>query len=65
MEQELKIEFIVNSTLIFSSFALNYAPKSSFQSEIPCPQVHFSAAQGDQPQAIEKLVQGINEAKKH
>jgi len=44
MEQELKIEFIVNSTLIFSSFALNYAPKSSFQSEIPCPQVHFSAA---------------------
>ncbi len=44
MEQELKIEFVEHFMLIFSSSALNYAPKSSFQSEVSCPQVHFSAA---------------------
>jgi hypothetical protein len=44
MERGVKTEFVEHFMLIFSSSALNYAPKSSFQSEVSSPQVHFSAA---------------------
>jgi len=44
MGQELKIEFIEHSKLIFSSSVLHYALKFSTRNEFSSFKVHFSAA---------------------